>query len=802
MRRAAGASEPAQCPRRRAAFQSTGLLDRLPEPDFDFDRLTRLQGLLDAAPDALMAIDHEGKVVEFNPAAERIFDLARAQALGRAFAGLVLPEERKGDRDLGLRRFLETGAGPAVGQRVEAVGVRPGGRFPVELAIGAVRTGGPPLFAVSLRDISARKRAEARLLESEQRFRGSFDNAPIGMALVAIDGRWLRVNPALCAIVGYSARELLETDDPSLTHPEDRVSVLDAARRHLAGEIGSYQVETRVLHKRGHEVWIILCASLVRDVRGQPLHLVAQIQDITPRKQAEEALRRAREELEQRARDLAAAKEAAERASRVKGEFLANMSHEVRTPMSAVIGHADMLLDPELPRADRDQALHAIRRNGAHLLQIINDVLDLSKIEAGRLELERTVDSPWRVALDVVSTLKIQAVEKGIALEIEAIGRPPADRIMDPTRASQIAMNLVGNAIKFSGPGGRVVVRVGDRPGDQGESRVLFEVEDRGIGMSPAQVEQLFTPFQQGDSSTTRRFGGTGLGLSITRRLVETMGGTIAVRSELGQGSVFSVELPLPPSDPGLLDAAEDPRGPAGTGPALSGRALLAEDNVESQRVLVYHLRRLGLDVETVGNGRLALATALAGGFDLVLMDMQMPEMDGYDATRSLRRSGFQAPVIALTAHAMVGDREKCLGAGCSDYLTKPVEPRTLAKLLSRYLPERRNRKSPPIDAIRSEFQDDAGMEALIRDYVASLPKQVSELGRLLSSGDLRGLEARAHKIQGVGGMYGYPGLTETAARIGRAVREGRDAGSLAALLAEFSDLATGIERGLGPAAS
>ena len=910
------------------------------------DAKARLEGILESSLDGLITIDHLGAVAEFNPAAEGLFGMSRDRVIGSAFGGLVIPSERKADEDAGLRQFFESGGGPVVGKRVEALGVRgDGARFPIELAISRVRIDGPPLFNASLRDIGARQRSEARLLESEQRFRSAFDNAPIGMALVSLEGRWLQVNQALREIVGYSEEELLAIDFQAITHPDDLAADLGELRRLLAGEIRSYQMEKRYIHQRGHEVWIVLSASLVRDARDQPLHFVAQIKDITPRKWAEEALRRARDELEERvhertaalneanrqiseilenitdasfaldgdwrytylnpqwekqfgkrradvlgrviwdvfpallgtiveehyrqvARDrkpacfevfspyahcwlevrayptsdgmaaymngisdrkqvesdrlriqhelesrveertaeLAKAKEAAEAASRVKGEFLANMSHEVRTPMSAVLGYADMLLDPKLSEAERAHALQAIRRNGSHLLQIINDVLDLSKIEAGRLDLEWINHSPWQVALEVVSALKVHAVEKCVALEIEAVGGPPAVGVMDPTRFRQIVMNLVSNAIKFSEPGGRIVMRVGDRPTSRGERGLFVEVEDQGIGMTPDQIGQLFRPFHQADSSTMRRFGGTGLGLSITRRLVEAMGGVIAVHSALGRGSCFAVAIPLPAADANLpwLAAGESSSPPvieSTPGAAswcrpLSGRVLLAEDSPDNRRVLLYHLRRLGLDVETVANGKLAVDRALAGAFDVVLMDMQMPELDGYGATRALRLAGCHLPIIALTAHAMSEDRAKCLAAGCSDYLTKPVEASALAEILSRHLP----RDSTAVlddDVIRSEFDHDEGLSALIREYVRDLPGQVSDCQRLVTSGAVRGLEALAHKISGVGGMYGYPCLSETASLIEQAAREGQNLELLRELVEELAALSSRIERGL-----
>ena len=425
--------------------------------------------------------------------------------------------------------------------------------------------------------------------------------------------------------------------------------------------------------------------------------------------------------------------------------------------------------------------------------------------------------SPGQIALEVVTALKIHAQEKGVALKIVVASPAPAPGVMDPTRVRQILMNLVSNAIKFSESGGVIVLRISQNQDSEGERILSFEVEDSGIGMTPDQISQLFTPFHQADSSTTRKFGGTGLGLSITRRLVEAMGGLITVRSELGSGSCFRVEIPLRSADPNLLSLSDDaPASLSGLKPlqadqpdceTLSGRILLAEDSPDNRRVLLYHLRRMGFDIETVENGRLAVNKALASKFDLVLMDMQMPELDGYGAARTLRLAGYRVPIIALTAHAMPEDREKCLTAGCSDYLSKPVEARTLFRMLSTYLNHHKVGWESDLpmnvtmtdddEVILSEYHREEGMIALIREYVEALPGQVSKLRLSLARGDARGFESTAHKIKGVGGMYGYPCLSETASLIEQAAREVQDPELLSELVEELAELSSKIERGL-----
>ena len=389
---------------------------------------------------------------------------------------------------------------------------------------------------------------------------------------------------------------------------------------------------------------------------------------------------------------LLAARNDADAANRSKSEFLANMSHEIRTPMTAILGYVDLLADhddgnPNAP--SRDESVDAIRRNARHLLAIINDILDLSKIEAGQMKVDcqrvRTLD----IVHDALRMMDDRARQKGIALRLMLDGNVPEEISTDPTRLRQVLINLLGNALKFTEHG--AVTLTVRRPAGTG-SELAFEIADTGIGMSPEQLSRLYRPFVQADSSTTRRFGGTGLGLAITRRCVDMLGGRIDVRSTPGMGSTFTFTV-----DAGDLSGARAARlgdaAPAdghgdGTLPGaarqpLAGvRILLAEDGPDNQRLIRFHLERAGAAVTVVENGaqaveRMARATRV-DGHDVVLMDMQMPVMDGYEAVRRLVASGERAPIIALTAHAMPGDRERCMEAGCTDYLCKPVDARAL----------------------------------------------------------------------------------------------------------------------------
>ena len=507
-------------------------------------------------------------------------------------------------------------------------------------------------------DITGRVRAEKSLRESEDRFRQAFGEAPIGIALVNLEGRWLQVNRVLCRMLGYSETEMLSTDFQNLTYADDIEADLDYMRQMLAGGIRTYQMEKRYIHRQGQLVFAMLSVSLVRDGAGHPLYFIKQIEDITERKLIEEELKQARD--------------VALESARLKSEFLANMSHEIRTPMNGVIGMTGILLDTELNSEQREFA-ETIRSSGDALLTIINDILDFSKIEAGKLQFE-TLDFNLSNAVEgTVELLAERAGDKKIELASLIYSDVPTKLCGDPGRLRQVLTNLIGNAVKFTEVG-EVIVRA-EKESESDEGVIIrFTVSDTGIGISEAVKRNLFQAFTQADGSTTRKYGGTGLGLAISKQLVELMGGKVGVTSKEGKGSTFwfTARFGKQTSKAGAIQ------------PTVSRldklRMLIVDDNATNRKILSHQLSSWGITHEEAASGASALAVlrkaaAQGAAFDLAILDLMMPGMDGFELARAIKSDPAinGARLVLLTSFGQRGDSAAAQEIGVAAYLTKPI---------------------------------------------------------------------------------------------------------------------------------
>jgi PAS domain S-box-containing protein len=565
---------------------------------------------------------------------------------------------------------------------------------------------GTVLFTVGwLGALRALKKSQEALRASQETLRVINEAALDAIILVDSQGRIRHLSTAAVSMFGYHADEIMgQKVQEVLAPPEYREQVkvgMAELIRSGKGSILGKAVEVKARRADGSEFPVEFTVAPV-ELHNEPCAL-AVIRDVTERKRASEDAERAREAIEQTNRHLEQAIERAnematraEIASAAKSQFLANMSHEIRTPMTAILGFAELLMEDCHDRPDAIEHLGIITRNGRHLLQVINDILDLSRIEADKFEIHSEPCQLVELVHEVTTLMRGRAEEKGLAFDVEYLSEVPQTIRTDTLRLRQILINLLGNAIKFTAAGS-VRLAITCESNHTAGPRLKFDVIDTGMGMSGHMREQLFQPFFQGDSSTSRLYGGTGLGLVISRKLARLLDGDIVVESQLGKGSAFHLTIATGPLDgvPMIKNAGQfdHNRVVAVAKPPteLHARILLCEDGPDNQRLLSFLLRRAGAEVVLAENGRVGCelarsAQATGNAFDLVLMDMQMPVMDGYAAAKRLRHMGFTNPIIALTAHAMVGDREKCVEAGCDDYVTKPIDRAVFFETISRHL--------------------------------------------------------------------------------------------------------------------
>jgi PAS domain S-box-containing protein len=636
-----------------------------------------------------------------------------------------------------------------------------------------------------------------------QRVRSAYDFLAGGLVAMDKNQRIVLANSAFSDIVGIPREKLLAQNLGTLpwvrtnkqpfpwdTVYEDRSREV---RAHL--QIASPQAGQRTL---------MVNATPVIGQDGNYRGVLVSFEDITPLESAKAEAERS--------------KNAAEAANVAKSAFLANMSHEIRTPMNAILGFAELMKRGfDLDVSERNEYVEIIHSSGQHLLGLINDILDLSKVESGRMELEWIDCQPHQLLHEIVNVMKARAAEKSIDIGFTIEGSIPETIKADPLRLRQILTNLTGNALKFTDQGSvhllaKTYVRNDDVP------MLVFEVRDTGIGIPDDKLEKIFSPFSQADESTTRRYGGTGLGLSISRKLAEMMGGSITARSVMGQGSSFFAEIQLY-FDPGTplvtheqasqkLEAIQEHSQGVVTLPP--GHVLVVDDGESNRKLIELILTRAGVTVSCATNGEEAVKAVLTNSFDAILMDVQMPVMDGYTAMELIREAGYTLPIVALTAHAMKEEQERALNSGFSHFLPKPVNIDNLLALVAELLggavlrqppadPRDHNGKSSTAAQSASSLlseeaitcslpMDDEDFRAISCDFVEKLRGQLERFVSLFDERDFEGLAVQAHWLKGAGGTAGFKAFTEVARELEKAAKQ-QDVTSSRTYIADIIDM-------------
>jgi len=673
---------------------------------------------------------------------------------------------------------------------------------------------GDPRILVIATDITEMRRAQDKVEASEKRLSYALEATGEGVWDWDVASNVVAHNAQWCRVLGLNAefRQHPVEDFISLLHAEDRERAMQAVAQCLT-EDTPYASEHRMCRHDGSVIWVEDRGRVVeRGPQGEPLRMVGSVLDITERKAMVAELKAHRDHLEvlvaERTRQLEAARDEAERLARVKSEFLANMSHEIRTPLNAILGFARIGLREALGQKT-GEACQRVLDSGHHLLGVVNDILDYSKLESGRFAIETCAFRIASVVERAVGFIAERAAAKSLPLTLDLADDLPEWVAGDALRLQQILTNLLANAVKFTETG---AVTLSTRC--EG-AHILFQIDDSGVGMSPEQISRLFTPFEQADSSTTRKYGGTGLGLAISLKLARFMGGNIVALSTPGQGSVFSLRLPLPAAAPGY----ESAKGAPSAALRLSGLRLLAAEDVLVNRILLEDmLCHEGALVVFAEHGRQAverLEEAGSDAFDAVLMDVQMPEMDGYQATLHLLKIAPHLPVIGLTAHALAEERDKCLAVGMVEHITKPIDPEVLVASILRHAlrqkppaacpsdvktsppPAPPSLPAPPISggmvnwqAIIANFD---GKKAFVRKLAGGMRQSHAEsppkLRAAAQTKDLELLAFIAHRLKGTGAYFMDEATRQLATATETAAREGRaDSSELAMRLAESVD--------------
>lgn len=756
-----------------------------------------LDVIAESSPDAIFAKDLDGRYVLCNQAAAQAMGKLAAQVIGCDDMALFPPVQaekiRANDRcvvaEQRVKSYDET-LSTAQGERS------------FQAIKGPLRNGDGQIvgtFGIA-RDISELKRVEVALRASEEEFRAYFNMDAFGAAMVSPDGRFLKVNNALCQITGYSAEELLRIGPAALTHPDDVGHVNKVLSAHHAGLEPVYKTEKRILRKDGQSIWIQVDASLIYDNNGKQLCSAGTVYEITARKQAELQLQTA----------LALA----ESATQAKSEFLAHMSHEIRTPINAIVGAARLIEYENLTPHQRGYA-EIMRYSSQSLLALIDDILDLSKIEAGQVVFNTETFAVVRILESLVSATGILAAEKNLEVSLDLAPDVPLFLIGDVHRLEQVLNNLLANAVKFTQQGS-ITLRVQRLAAETGDIKLRFVVSDTGVGIDPAQIDKIFDAFVQAEQTITRTHEGIGLGLAISRQLVALMGGSIHVDSTPGSGSdfAFTAVFQLPSvAEEGAALALLESQGldhdefPPAVSPLAGRRVLMVEDNAFNRVVQESMLQYLGIEVGIATNGYDGIACYRDGGhYDAILMDLHLPDLDGFSCTRAIRAlpGGARIPIIAYTANVLASTARECRAAGMNDLLLKPVEPITLQRTLMHWILGEQSVTQATVPA-QAEQAIDRGdslpdalpgldlekaaawshgsasaLESLLARMLAHTADDQAKLSQAIAQGDIEAAAHITHDLMAMAATVGASILGSAARQLNREIRDGRPNSELA----------------------
>ncbi len=733
------------------------------------------KAILSASLDAMITITSKGDVVAFNDAATRIFGWQKEEIVGQPMHQYIVPQELRAAHVAGMQHHLETGEGPVLNKRLELPALHKNGhQFPIEISISPLTTDDKTMFTAFVRDISDQKAAETELRLAARTF-----DSDEAITITDRENKIIRVNNAFTRVTGYEAEEVLGKDHSFMKSGQHNKAFYQEMWQQLL-EQGSWSGEIYNKRKNGEIFPEHLNISAVKDKKGETTHYVAHFVDISTQKENEEKLLQAQRE--------------AQAASNAKGLFLANMSHEIRTPMNGVLGILELLMDTRLD-SKQQHLVQTGRASGAHLLDIINDILDYSKMDAERLELT-SISFDLHALLDSVKELmKPQADKKHLTFSLEK-STPLVQYLRgDQIRLRQILLNLISNAIKFTERGG-IRILVSSMPSKRNSSLLHIIVEDTGIGIVPEELDCLFEAFCMADQSHSRTTEGSGLGLAICKQLVSRMGGNIDFDSEVGVGSRFYFDVEIKNSD--SIDFAIDHQANSlQITPREGTRVLLCEDNLANQAVIRAVLENARLLVDLACDGQEAVEAVRTGHYDIVLMDISMPLIDGIEATRLIRGLADgrgDLPIVALTAHALPGDRERFLNAGMNDYITKPIDKDAMlhvialltgdsGKLTHDIVENHYDTDYPDIEDI-DELLSEPVLQQLARDagadilpellevYTDDTRARVSSIEEAVTIKDYRTLKFEAHTLGSSAGAHGNIRLHKIAREIEQLCQE------------------------------